>query len=1097
MEASASAPDPASAAPRALLPLLTSPPRFIHLPPRPSARRNGRGWSGGLLLRPPPLRRQDPGARARRTTSCCCLSSGSSADLLQGGGSLVAAAALLAALQVVWLRCCRAGHGGSPEVLLEDDKNFVNKALGTTKAVYESNCAPQTTHDNGFSELCVSGRMSVDEMHCKAHSFSCVNTVHKETQAYSVITPWTSLDTSVDISRPEEVCFSTPTAKTSYIEKVTSAPAMPQSVSEGQDKSKYFSSTVGWVVGLPHQFLSLSGQKEVIQNSQGHTDKPMDKEDANLVGCSQSDQEEHLDLTSLSSFKRIAENHRNFVPQTSNSNLFEPRHAIEFANSYAGGSYLPAGQFTPVACLREGPLSKQKKSVKDHDGATVIGWSISNILNKENPDNFATANRGGLNGTKDILDYLKRYNSFLMDGRLKDCVDLLEIMDQKGLLDMKKIHHASFFSACKKQRAVLEALRFCRLIDSPKMSTFNMLLSVCANSHDFDGALQVMVLLNEAGLKPDCKLYTTLISTCAKCGKVDAMFEVFHEMVSAGIEPNVNTYSALIDGCGRAGQVAKAFGAYGIMSSKKVKPDRVVFNALISACGESGAVARAFDVLSEMTAESSESKGTKPILPDHVTVGALMKTCIQAGQTDRAREVYKMLQEYDIKGTPEVYTIALRSCSLTADLGFALKIYEDMNKIGVKPDEMFLSALVDVAGHARRADAAFEIMKDARAKGIQVGTMAYSSLMGACCNAKDWKKALQLYEEIKLIKLIPTVSTLNALITSLCDADQVSKAVDVLNEMNRLGVHPNEITYSVLLVACERNGEAQHGLDLFEQLKIDGIRLNPTIVGCLTGLCLQMFDTDLSLGNIIVKFNLGKPQIDSKWTSAAIKVYREAISTGLLPSSDVLSQVLGCLRLPHDSSLKNTFIENMGLSCDIPQHPNVNSLFEGFGEYDIRAFSILEEAASLGAVESISMKDARIVIDARKSKIYTAEVSLLTTLRSLKHRLAAGARLPNVTILLPTEKKQVDFDEREKMLKLAGRIGQAVGALLRRLGISYQGEESHGRMRIDGLTLRRWFNPKLKSTSSTAAPADLLPLPSRLAKGIADQQREIRNLSLE
>jgi hypothetical protein len=48
--------------------------------------------------------------------------------------------------------------------------------------------------------------------------------------------------------------------------------------------------------------------------------------------------------------------------------------------------------------------------------------------------------------------------------------------------------------------------------------------------------------------------------------------------------------------------------------------------------------------------------------------------------------------------------------------------------------QMFLSALVDVAGHARRADAAFEIMKDARAKDLQVGTIAYSSLMGACCN---------------------------------------------------------------------------------------------------------------------------------------------------------------------------------------------------------------------------------------------------------------------------------------------------------------------------------------------------------------------------
>ncbi|CAN6311475.1 unnamed protein product [Urochloa humidicola] len=1088
MEASASA-----SAPAVLLPVLAAPPRFLHLPiRRPAARRHGCG--SGLLIQPPLL---GPGSRAGCRTSCCA-SSADQEDMLLGGASLVSVAAftLLAALQLVWLRWRTAAHGDSPEVFHQHGKRIVNKALGTPKTMYCSNCASQTTHDSGLPELGVSGRMTVDEMHCKAGVFPCVNTTHKETYAYSVTSPLTSLVTSVDISRPEEVACSITTANCP-IEMVTRASVMPDSVSEGQDKIKYFSKSMDRVAGLPYQFLSLSGHQEVMQNSQGHTGKQMDASDANLVGCHQSDQEERLDFTSLSSFKRIAEDHLAFVPLAGNNNLFKPRKGIEFTNSNEGISYLPAGHLAPVACLREGPVSKQEKAVKDHDAVPVTGWSISNNLNKENPDNFAQAKRGGLKGTKGTLDYSRIYNSFLIDGRLKDCLDLLESMEKNGLLDMKKIHHASFFSMCKKQRAVLEALRFCRLIDNPKISTFNMLLSVCANSEDFDGALQVMELLKEAGLKPDCKLYTTLISTCAKCGKVDAMFEVFHEMVSAGIEPNVNTYSALIDGCARAGQVAKAFGAYGIMSSKKVKPDRVVFNALISACGESGAVARAFDVLSEMTAESSESKGSGPILPDHVTIGALMKTCIQAGQADRAREVYKMLQEYNIKGTPEVYTIALRSCSLTGDLGFALKIYEDMNKIGVKPDEVFLSALVDVAGHARRADAAFEIMKDARAKDLHVGTIAYSSLMGACCNAKDWKKALQLYEEIKSIQLIPTVSMMNAFITSLCDGDQVLMAVDVLNEMKRIGVCPNEITYSVLFVAYERNGEAQLGLDLFEQLKIDGIGINPTIIGSLTGLCLQMFDSDLSLGNIIVNFSLGKPQIDNRWTSSAIAVYREAVSTGLVPSSDVLSQVLGCLRLPHDSSLKSSFIENMGISCDIPHKPNMNSLFEGFGEYDIRAFSILEEATSLGAVASISMKDTRIVIDARKLKIHTAEISLLTTLRSLKHRLAAGARLPNVTILLPTEKKQVDIDERGKTLKLAGRVGQAVGSLLRRLGISYQGEESHGRMRINGLTLRRWFNPKLNSKSSGAAPADLLPLSSRLAKGIADQQRDIRSLSLE
>uniref|UniRef100_A0A0D9XI89 PROP1-like PPR domain-containing protein n=1 Tax=Leersia perrieri TaxID=77586 RepID=A0A0D9XI89_9ORYZ len=1024
MDASSSA-----ATPHAALTLLTSSPRFLHLPLCSPARRHVAGGGGGvaLLLRPPPTRRKgERGGQARRAPSCF-LGGGSAEAAAAGvlGVSVVAAAAALlaAALQLVWLRLS-GGDSPEEEVLYEHGKSIVNKAFGTpTDLVDDSNYSSRRTHENVFSEQSISGRMIVDRMDCQTGIFSGVDTVNNTTQVGSVISTYRSLDT-----------FEGVPANKSSIETVQHILPNSRSVSEGQLQSRHFANRGG----LPHQFLSLSKRKEQVQNGQGPSDNKTDSDDANSLGCHQSDQGEYVDLTSLSSFK---EHHLNFMPEAHASNLFQPSKALEFTNSYAGGSYLTAGRLAPVACLRDGPVSKRKKAVHDHDDAKLIGWSISNLLEKENPENSTSGNRVGLKGTKDMSDYLRRYNSLLVDGRLKDSVDLLESMEQKELLDMNKIHHASFLNACKKQRAVMEAVRFCRLIDNPKMSTFNMLLSVCANSQDFDGALQVMVLLKEAGLKPDCKLYTTLISTCAKCGKVDAMFEVFHEMVSAGIEPNVNTYSALIDGCAKAGQVAKAFGAYGIMSSKKVKPDRVVFNALISACGESGAVARAFDVLSEMTAEASESKGTKPILPDHVTVGALMKTCIQAGQADRAREVYKMLQEYNIKGTPEVYTIALRSCSLTGDLGFALKIYEDMSKIGVQPDEMFLSALVDVAGHAKRADAAFEIMKDARAKGYQVGTIAYSSLMGACCNAKDWKKALQLFEEIKSIKLMPTVSMMNALITSLCEGDQVLKSIQVLNEMTKLGVSPNQITYSVLFVACERNAEAQVGLDLFEQLKIDGINLNPTIVGCLTGLCLQMFDNDLSLGNIVVTFNLGKPQIENKWTSSAIKVYREAISAGLLPSSD--------------------------------------------------------EAASLGAVESISMKDTRIFIDARKSKIYTAEVSLLTTLRSLKHRLAAGARLPNVTILLPTEKKQVELDEKEKTLKLAGRVGQAVGALLRRLGIKYHGEESHGKMRINGLTLRRWFNPKFTSTSSTGTPADLLPLPSRLAKGIADQQRNIRNLSLE
>ncbi|XP_057963761.1 pentatricopeptide repeat-containing protein MRL1, chloroplastic [Malania oleifera] len=762
----------------------------------------------------------------------------------------------------------------------------------------------------------------------------------------------------------------------------------------------------------------------------------------------------------------------------------------------SAGEYLHTTDYIretmPRASYKEDSSCKRKYLGKSGQFPGDRGRKIFPSNNPENLPELFKANDLHVKNKHLPSEKFSDYNRMLRDGRLIECVELLEHLERIGLLDMNKVYHARFFKTCKSQKAGKEAFRFMKLIPNPTLSTFNMLMSVCASSQDSEGAFQVLRLVKETGFKADCKLYTTLISTCAKCGKVDAMFEAFHEMVNAGVEPNVHTYGALIDGCARAGQVPKAFGAYGIMTSKKVKPDRVVFNALITACGQSGAVDRAFDVLAEMRAE------TQPIEPDHITVGALIKACSNAGQVDRAREVYKMIHQYKIKGTPEVYTIAVNSCSQTGDWDFACNVYDDMTRKGVVLDEMFLSALIDVAGHAGKLDAAFKILHEARMRGVQLGIISYSSLMGACCNAKNWQKALELYEDIKSTKLSPTVPTVNALITALCDGDQLPKAMEVLSEMKNAGLYPNTITYSVLLVASEKKDDLEAGLMLLSQAKKDGVAPKLVMCRCLIGMCLRRFKKACTLGEPALSFDTGRPHLDNEWTSLALMIYRETMKTDVVPTMEVFSQLLGCLQLPHDGSLRNRLIENLGVNTNTSKYSNLCSLIDGFGEYDPRAFSLLEEAASLGIVPCVSLKESPIVIDARKLQIHTAEVYLLTVLKGLKYRLAAGTKLPNITILLPTEKTQIQYPNGEKSINIAGRIGQAVAALLRRVGLPYQGNESFGKIRISGLAIRRWFQPKLGSPFS-GKPEELSSSHTWLAKGITHQQRNIRtgNLSLD
>lgn len=105
--------------------------------------------------------------------------------------------------------------------------------------------------------------------------------------------------------------------------------------------------------------------------------------------------------------------------------------------------------------------------------------------------------------------------------RLAECLDLLEDMERRGLLDMNKVmlhpmvvsicsllldfklldnilrymyfffliqvYHVKFFKLCRSQKAVKEAFRFCKLVQNPTLSTFNMLMSVCATSQNSAG----------------------------------------------------------------------------------------------------------------------------------------------------------------------------------------------------------------------------------------------------------------------------------------------------------------------------------------------------------------------------------------------------------------------------------------------------------------------------------------------------------------------------------------------------------------------------------------------------------------------------------
>lgn len=82
-------------------------------------------------------------------------------------------------------------------------------------------------------------------------------------------------------------------------------------------------------------------------------------------------------------------------------------------------------------------------------------------------------------------------------------------------------------------------------------------------------------------------------------------------------------------------------------------------------------------------------------------------------------------------------------------------------------------------------------------------------------------------------------------------------------------------------------------------------------------------------------------------TSWALSIYRDTVSSGIMPTVEIVSQVLGCLRIPYDAALRNRIFEELGLSSDLSRYSSLCALLDGFGEYDPRSVSVLEVSEEL------------------------------------------------------------------------------------------------------------------------------------------------------
>lgn len=187
-------------------------------------------------------------------------------------------------------------------------------------------------------------------------------------------------------------------------------------------------------------------------------------------------------------------------------------------------------------------------------------------------------------------------------------------------------------------------------------------------------ALRVKEDMQSAGVSPNMVTWSSLISSCANSGLVELAIQLFEEMVSAGCEPNTQCCNTLLHACVEGRQFDRAFRLFRSWKEKELWDG----------------IERKSSTDNNLDADSTSQLCTTkmPNAPSHV-------------------HQISFVGNLAFKPTITTYNILMKACG--TDYYHAKALMEEMKSVGLTPNHISWSILVDICGRSHDVESAVQV----------------------------------------------------------------------------------------------------------------------------------------------------------------------------------------------------------------------------------------------------------------------------------------------------------------------------------------------------------------------------------------------------
>ncbi|KAK1263280.1 Pentatricopeptide repeat-containing protein [Acorus gramineus] len=312
---------------------------------------------------------------------------------------------------------------------------------------------------------------------------------------------------------------------------------------------------------------------------------------------------------------------------------------------------------------------------------------------------------------------------------------------------------------------------------------------------------QIHCLVMKNGISSFVSISNSIVTMYAKCECVQEAARMF-EFSDAR---NSITWSAMITGLAQNGDSYEALKLFREMHIAQMKPSEYTFVGVLNACSDRSDI---------ITGRQVHAHLIKLELKSEIFIKtALVDMYAKCGCVHDARMGFDQLHEPDIV----LWTAMIGGYVQNGESEEALRLYRWMQTEGIVPNDLTLASILRACASLSARELGRQTHANVFKRGFGLEAPIGSALSTMYAKCGDFSDCQLVFRQMTHRDTVAW----NSIISGYSQNGCCEEALELFEEMKSEGVEPNNVTFMNLLFACSHNGLVEKGWRYFESMSCE------------------------------------------------------------------------------------------------------------------------------------------------------------------------------------------------------------------------------------------------------------------------------------